>query len=116
MRSESTSALGQPKLTKPTFGLLRLTVFTVWQRGGRNRGEIVLQSPTSRPITGRPGRHGPRALRRRTTASKSPILRPGANKSASEAPWRAKEPPNWSDKELECVTGPPEGVKCTHRA
>src|SRR5580692_7821976 len=30
MRSESTSALGQPRLTKPTFGLLRLTVFTLF--------------------------------------------------------------------------------------
>src|ERR1700727_2003750 len=32
MRSESTSALGQPRLTKPTLGLLRLTGFTLFRR------------------------------------------------------------------------------------
>src|SRR5580698_8763590 len=44
MRSESTSALGQPRLTKPTLGLLRLTDFTLF-RGVAGRPRIVLQSP-----------------------------------------------------------------------
>src|ERR1700728_243817 len=42
MRSESTSALGQPRLTKPTLGLLRLTGFTLFRRW-RDGARIVLQ-------------------------------------------------------------------------
>jgi hypothetical protein len=47
----------------------------------------------------------------RTVKFKSSILRLGANKSPAEQTLSPKELPPRSDKDFECVTGPPEGVK-----
>src|ERR1700722_826533 len=71
MRSESTSALGQPRLTKPTFGLLRLTDFTLFRRW-RDGARIVLQKGVQKGL-----QRGPQ--------NRPPVWRSAADKRASAA-------------------------------
>lgn len=63
MRSESTNALGHPKLTKPTFGVLRLTTFTVLKTPAGNV-QSVLQKGHGRPTRAETDRIGRERVRR----------------------------------------------------
>src|SRR4030081_2266918 len=62
MRSESTKAFGQPKLTNPTLGLLRFTAFNgMIDLGGDER---ILLQPAGRCRIGAVARSGRWGLRR----------------------------------------------------
>src|SRR5271170_6884949 len=99
MRSESTSALGQPKLTNPTFGVLRLTDFKLF-RGVAGSGENC--TPKS-PLPADNAIQGPfQAARRcsRTVKLDRLIMRLGANKSRRETLLPAQELRRRSDKDF----------------
>src|SRR5271154_2494774 len=106
MRSESTSALGQPRLTKPTFGLLRLTDFTLFRRwrDGQRFYSKGLRFAFLPPIRGRKGHFAlSNAIRG--------FCEPAQIKLSQRRATAPQEPPGRSDKDFECVTGPPKWVK-----
>src|SRR5450631_3444888 len=114
MRSESTSALGQPKLTKPTLGLLRLTDFTLFRRWRRGR-DCTPKPAVNWPFNFEPkrpiNRHsGGSAVLSAISHCQIPVREIcdlAQVKPRSEGPVAAQEPRVRSDKDFECVTGPP---------
>src|SRR5271168_1044342 len=99
MRSESTSALGQPRLTKPTFGLLRLTDFTLFRRWRDGPGlyskaacNLALQFQPGRPITGDRGDSAVVSALSHCQIPKREICDLAQAKPRSEAPLGPQEP------------------------
>ena len=110
MRSESTSALGQPKLTKPTFGLLRLTIFKMARNGGGlsrlfySKTTLFGRSGRTRPLAG----HPPGELSQLSNSSKGFCDMAQKNLSGKHHD-PLKNGGNGPIKTLDVVTGPPEG-------
>src|ERR1700722_13118260 len=118
MRSESTSALGQPRLTKPTLGLLRLTDFTLFRRWRDGRElyskatrDLALQFESSWPIQGVNSESAVISAFLHCQIPSGEICDLAQLKRHSEASPAPQEPPPRSDKDFECVTGPPRWVK-----
>src|SRR6266704_2816796 len=64
MRSESTSAFGQPKLTKPTLGVLRITAFN-WGKVPWKTAQFTPKKPCRFRLWSQSGRFFPGAARER---------------------------------------------------